>query len=204
MSRGRTVGFTLIEVLVGMTVAAVALAAGFAALSFVQDRAGQAEAAMVPAISGAATRALLSEWLAGARMQAPGRGDRFQGLDSDASETGSDELIVPTTARTPLSVGTTVVRLYIDREDSTAELGLVAELTERPGDLPERLELLGQASDMELRYLPDVADATEWLDEWVDSRSLPLAVEITLSATPPDSLPTLLRYPLRVPLEAAR
>jgi prepilin-type N-terminal cleavage/methylation domain-containing protein len=197
-------GFTLVEVLVGMAVAALALTAGFAALSFVQDRADQAEAAMVPAIAGAATRALLTEWLAGARSRAPNRGERFYGLDAEQSSLPSDELVFPTTARTPLSVGTTVVRLYVDFEDSTAERGLVAELTERPGDVPSRVELLPEVSAIELRYLPDVAEATEWLPSWVDANSLPLAVELTLSTSPPDSLPTLLRLPLRVPLEAAR
>jgi prepilin-type N-terminal cleavage/methylation domain-containing protein len=132
-------GFTLIEVLVGMVVAALALSAGFAALAFVKERADQAEAAMVPAVAGAGTRALLTEWLAGARLRAPGRGERF----------------------------------------------------------PE-------VSGMELRYLPDVQDASEWLPSWVDARSLPLAVELSLSATLPDSLPDLLEIPLRVPLEAGR
>ncbi|HZD05624.1 MAG TPA: type II secretion system protein, partial [Longimicrobiales bacterium] len=120
-------GFTLIEVLVGMVVAALALSAGFAALAFVKERADQAEAAMVPAVAGAGTRALLTEWLAGARLRAPGRGERFQGLDGEEQGRANDELIFPTTARTPLSVGTTVVRLYVDAEDSTAERGLVAE-----------------------------------------------------------------------------
>ena len=198
----RAAGFTLIEVVVGMTVAGLVLAAGFAALAFVQDRAGQAEEAMIPAIAGAATRALLTEWIAGARFTAPNSSERFQGLDAEEAGTRNDELIFPTTARTPLSVGMTVVRLYVDFEDSTTERGLVAELTERLGDAPIRVELLPEVSEMDLKYLPDVADATEWLESWVDVNSLPLAVEMTLHATPPDSLPTLLRYPLRVPLEA--
>lgn len=197
-------GFTLIEVLVGMAVAALALTAGFATLAFVRDRAVQAEASMVPAIAGATTRALLTEWVAGARLQAPGRGERFQGLDGEEQGEAADELILPTTARTPLSVGTTVVRLYVDVEDSTVERGLVAELTERAGDLPKRVELLPEVSGLEIRYLPNVEDASEWLPDWVDQSSLPLAVELSLSATPPDTLPALLQLPLRVALEVGR
>lgn len=197
-------GFTLIEVLVGMAVAALALTAGFTALAFVQDRADQAEAAVVPALAGATTRALLTEWLSGALARAPRRGERFQGLDAAEAGGVADELVFPTTARTPLSVGTTVVRLYVDVQDSTPERGLVAELTERATDVPRRVELLPQVTGMEIGYLPDVPEATEWLPSWIDTRSLPLAVEVRLSAAGPDSLPALLRRPLRVRLEAAR
>lgn len=197
-------GFTLIEVMVGMTVAALVLGAGFAALGFVQDRADHAEDAVVPALAGATTRGLLTEWLAGARSRAPGRGERFQGLDASVAGGVADELIFPTTARTPLSVGTTVVRLYVDVQDSTVERGLVAELTERPGDIPQRVELLAQVTGMEISYLPDVPEATEWLPDWLDDDNLPLAVEVRLEAAGADSLPALLRHPLRVRLEALR
>lgn len=197
-------GFTLIEVLVGMAVAALALAAGFTTLAFVQDRADQAEAAVVPALAGATTRALLTEWLSGALARAPGRGERFQGLDAAEAGGVADELVFPTTARTPLSVGTTVVRLYVDAQDSTVERGLVAELTERVTDVPRRVELLPQVTGMEIRYLPDVEEATEWLPSWIGNRSLPRAVEIRLASAGRDSLPSILRHPLRVHLEAAR
>lgn len=202
MTGGRG-GFTLVEVLVGMAVAALALTAGFTALAFVQDRADHAEAAVLPSLAGASTRALLTEWIAGALARAPRRGERFQGLSAATVGGAGDELIFPTTARTPLSVGTTVVRLYVDVQDSTLERGLVAEMTERPTDVPRRVELLPQVTGMEIRYLPDVAEATEWLPEWLDN-SLPMAVEIRLHAAGPDSLPALLRHPLRVPVEAGR
>lgn len=197
-------GFTLVEVLVGMAVAALALAAGFTTLAFVQDRADHAEAAVVPALAGATTRALLTEWLSGALSRAPGRGERFQGLDAAEAGGVADELVLPTTARTPLSVGTTVVRLYVDAQDSTVERGLVAELTERVTDVPRRVELLPQVTGMEIRYLPDVEEATEWLPSWIGNRSLPRAVEIRLASAGRDSLPSILRHPLRVHLEAAR
>ncbi|HSR42106.1 MAG TPA: type II secretion system protein [Longimicrobiales bacterium] len=203
-SEARRDGFTLVEVLVGMAVAALVLTAGFSTLAFVRDRAVRSEAAVVPALAGATTRALLTEWLSGALARAPRRGVRFQGLDAAVTGGVADEIVFPTTARTPLSVGTTVVRLYVDVQDSTVERGLVAALSERATDTPRRVELLPQVTGMEIRYLPNVEEAVEWLPDWLDGRSLPLAVELRLEARGAEPLPALLRHPLRVPLEAAR
>lgn len=196
-SRG---GFTLMEVLVGMTVAALALMAGFAAIGFVRDRADAAELATVEALQGVGTRSLLVDWLSAAQMQAPGRAGRFQGIDAESENLESDELVFPTTARTPLRVRNTVVRLYIDRDDETPEQGLVAELWERPQDEHRRIELVPQAVQMDLRYRPEGDDGFEWLEAWTARNRMPRAIEITLHAAPGDSLPALLRLPIRVPL----
>lgn len=200
-------GFTLMEVLVGLVISSIALAAGFATLSFVGERARAAEAATVEALEGAGGRMLLIEWLAGARLSAPNRGGTFQGMDAEENGLESDELTFPTTARTPLHVPNVVVRLYIDVDDETPERGLVAELTERQLDEPRRVELLPQVAGMELRYLPDVeggVDGVEWEPSWIGRDGLPKAVELVLTAAAGDSLPPLLRYPIRVPLGTLR
>jgi prepilin-type N-terminal cleavage/methylation domain-containing protein len=200
-------GFTLMEVIVALVVSSIALAAGFATLSFVDERSRAGEIATVEALEGAAGRMLLIEWLAGARLNAPGRGGSFQGMDAEENGLDSDELIFPTTARTPLHVPNAVVRLYIDTDDETPERGLVAELTERLLDEPRRVELLPQVAALELRYLPDVeggVDDVEWEPSWVGRDALPKAVELVLRATAGDSLPPLLRYPIRVPLGTLR
>jgi prepilin-type N-terminal cleavage/methylation domain-containing protein len=194
-------GFTLIEVLVGLSVSALALTAGFAALSFVADRAAQAEAATVSALEGVAARELLVEWLTGARLRAPGNTGSFQGTDGEArGGLPDDQLMFPTTARTPLHVRNTVVRLYIDREDETPETGLVAELTERIQDEPRRFELVPQVIGLDIHYLPEAADAFEWLPDWLGRNQLPRAVELVLHVAPGDTVPPLLRYPIRVAL----
>jgi prepilin-type N-terminal cleavage/methylation domain-containing protein len=201
---GRRGGFTLVEVLVGLTVASLALAAGFATLGFVGERSKAADVATATALEGAATRTLLIEWLSSARLGAPGGAGNFQGLDAEENGLPSDELLFPTTAPTPLHVANTVVRLYLDMDPETPERGLVAELIERLQDEPRRIELVPQVAQMELRYLPDVANATEWLPSWVAQRSLPRAVEIVLAAERGDTLPRLLRYPIRVPMATLR
>jgi prepilin-type N-terminal cleavage/methylation domain-containing protein len=197
-------GFTLMEILVGLCVAALALTAGFATLSFLSDREEPVDRAQAEALRGATTRSLLTEWLSEARLEAPNGGEIFQGLDAEHNGTPSDDLIFPTTASTPLGVGTTVVHLYIDQDHGTPERGLVAEFTERISDEPRLVELVPEVGAMEIRYLlPIERTVGEWVDTWV-SNQLPLAISVSLEAAAPDTLPPLLRYPLLIPLETVR
>jgi prepilin-type N-terminal cleavage/methylation domain-containing protein len=197
-------GFTLMEVLIGLTVAALALTAGFATLGFITDSDEPVDVASALALRGATTRNLLTEWLAEARYQSGRRGVTFQGLDGEVWGTPADELIFPTTASTPLGVGTTVVHLYIDDDNDTPERGLVAGLIELAADEPRVVELVPEAGSLELRYLVPVEGTTgEWVTGWLSNR-LPGAIELILGPTRNDTLPPLLRYPLLVPLEATR
>ena len=74
-------GFTLMEVLIGLTVAALALTAGFATLGFITDTDEPVDVASALTLRGATTRNLLTEWLGEARYQVGRRGTSFQGLD---------------------------------------------------------------------------------------------------------------------------
>jgi prepilin-type N-terminal cleavage/methylation domain-containing protein len=196
-------GFTLIEVLVGLTIAALTLTAGFATLGFVRDRADAAEIASATALHGATTRQLLTEWLWGARLRVSNQAWPIQGVDLEEQGVPSDELLFPTTARTPLHVRQTLVRLFIDRDEETPETGLVAELQARQQDEPRRVELVPQAGALNLRFLPDLPDA-EWIDFWMGQSDLPKAIELVVLPAAGDSLPALLRYPLLVPLGTLR
>jgi prepilin-type N-terminal cleavage/methylation domain-containing protein len=197
-------GFTLVEVLVGLTVAALALSAGFAALAFVGDRAKDAEVSMIASLSGATARSQLVDWVTGARLQGPNRAGTFQGSDVEEQGLANDELVIPTTARTPLRVRNSMVRLYIDRDDETPERGLVAELWERQQDEPKRVELVPQAAELDVHYLPDVTEAIEWQPSWVGQNQLPRAIEIVIQPEAGDSLPALLRFPIRIALATLR
>ncbi len=194
-------GFTLMEVLIGLTVAGLALTAGFATLGFISDTDKPVDVASALALRGATTRNLLTEWLGEAKLQVGRRGVSFQGLDDEVYGTETDEIIFPTTASTVLGVGTTVVRLFIDQDDGTPEEGLVAELTELVTDEPRLVELVPEAGSLQLRYLLPIEGTTgEWVDGWISSR-LPHAIELVLGPTRSDTLPPLLRYRLLVPLE---
>lgn len=197
-------GFTLMEVLIGLTVAALALTAGFATLGFISDSDEPVDLAASLALRGATTRNLLTEWLGEARFSAGRLGETFQGLDGEVFGTQSDELIFPTTASTPLGVGITTVRLYIDLDERTPERGLVAALTELITDEPRLVELVPEAGSLEIRYLLPIEGTTgEWVDGWISNR-LPQAILLTLGPSRHDTLPPLLQYPLLVVLEAVR
>ena len=73
-------GFTLMEVLIGLTVAALALTAGFATLGFMTDTDEPVDVASALALRGATTRNLLTEWLGEARYRQGRRGQAFEGL----------------------------------------------------------------------------------------------------------------------------
>jgi prepilin-type N-terminal cleavage/methylation domain-containing protein len=197
-------GFTLMEVLIGLTVAALALMAGFATLGFILDSDEPVEEAATVALRGATTRNLLTEWLGEARFSAGRMGETFQGFEGEVFGAQTDELIFPTTASTPLGVGITTVRLYIDLDSGTPERGLVAALTEQITDEPRLVELVPEAGSLEIRYLLPIEGTTgEWVDGWISNR-LPRAILLTLGPSRHDTLPPLLRYPMMVPLEATR
>ncbi len=198
-------GFTLMEVLVGLTVAALALSAGFATLAFLSDREEPVDSVSAVALRGATTRSLLIAWLSEARLQAYRRGPVFHGYDAEERGASSDELNFPTRARTPRGVGTSIVRLFIDRDEQTPQRGLVAELTERVSDEPRVVELVPEAGALEISYLMAIEGSMgEWMPAWMDRRTLPKAIRLTLTATAPDTLPSLLRYPILVALETIR
>lgn len=199
-----TGGFTLIELIVGLAVSSIAIAAGFATLALVQDRGGAAEEANRAALSGATQRAMLMDWLASARYESP-TGAVFQGLDAEDGRTPIDELVFPTMARTALGNASTVVRLYIDGDPETEETGLVAELIGTALGAETRLIAIApSAAGMDARYLPEADGSGEWLDEWMGRDALPRGVEIRLVPAEGDSLPALLRLPVRVALPSAR
>jgi prepilin-type N-terminal cleavage/methylation domain-containing protein len=198
-------GFTLLEVLVALTVASLALLAGMAALGSVSVRAEHAEQATVSVTSGAAQRELIVEWLRGAQFRSP-TGEEFAGLEQDEEGNLEDLLLFPTTSQSPIEGSMTVVGLYIDKDPETPERGLVAELTGMKfGEEPRRMELVPEAGVLLVRYLNISADGfSEWVEQWQSRRQLPAMVEIILEPAEGDSLPRLLRYPIRVALAVPR
>lgn len=195
-------GFTLLEVMVGLTVAGLALGSGMAALGFVGERAATAEAAVAVALDGATSRQLLVDWLAGARLRATNGVDTFQGLDVEYEGLPDDILLFPSTAETHLRTGESIVRLYIDRNEETPERGLVVELTIQRGRPSRVVELVPDAAGLQLRYLPESNGSVpqEWSDQWLSRNQLPRGLELTIVPEPGAQLHPLLLYPIRVAL----
>jgi prepilin-type N-terminal cleavage/methylation domain-containing protein len=197
-------GMTLVELVVGLTITGLAFGAGYAAFASLLDHRERADSTTAATAREAAVRHALVSWLAGAVLVAEEHGPTFSGLDGRHGTVPDSELSFLTTAATPLNTGHTLVRLYIDRDEGTPEAGLVAELMEWRGVGTARIEIERRATGLHIRYLSSIHTGPSWLESWVSGSVLPAAVELTLLAAMPDSLPPLLRLPVLVDYAVVR
>jgi len=193
-------GMTLLELIVGLTVTALVLTAGFAAATAIGDGRGQLEAAMDAVARQASARAEIISWVSGATLLADEGGPQFRGLDGVRQDAPDDQLTFLTTSPTPLGTGNVIVRLYVDRDDATPERGLTAAFAEWRGTATTRIELDPRVQGLDIRYLSSFQFRSGWLPSWISSTLLPSGVELLLVAAPGDTLPPLLRLPMVVPL----
>ena len=194
--RSGPAGFTLIELIVSLTITGAVLSAGFAAFRTVLDRRDVA-AAMLDEISRAAgERELLRTWIEAARL--PHQGEpAFAGLDVRSGKLPDDNLTLLTAAAAELDGVEAIVHLGVDRDERTPERGLVAHLTGWPAGDRRTIQIDPRVTGLELRYFSLPLGDRGWLPSWVSSTILPSAVELRLLG---DSLPPLLRLPLLVPV----
>jgi hypothetical protein len=115
--------------------------------------------------------------------------------------------------------------LYIDRDAATPERGLVAALAPwhgvavsasapqhasrftsnaRPAADVSRLELIPEATSLDIQYRSGLLDDARWLPSWISSTIPPSGIELRIGSHDPDALPPLLRLPLRVPVRSVR
>src|SRR5688572_2399869 len=116
----RRAGFTLMEVLVAITIGSVVATIGYAAYSELMD---QGARVLQPSerSQAAAVRHSLSNWLRGAILMPGVDGTAFRGLDAIHDATPADVLHFVTAAPTPVGEGLAWVRLYIDHDTVTSE-----------------------------------------------------------------------------------
>lgn len=189
-------GFTLVELIVSLTITGAVLSAGFAGFGAILDRRDASASVLDEVNRSAGERELLRSWIEAARV--PHQGEpAFAGLDALYGKLPDDGLTFLTAAATDLEGGATVVRLAVDRDERTAERGLVAYLTSWPAGVRRTVEIDARVSGLELRYYSVPLGDRGWLPSWVSSTILPSGVEIRLLG---DSLPPLLRLPLLAPI----
>jgi prepilin-type N-terminal cleavage/methylation domain-containing protein len=194
--RSDLAGFTLIELIVSLTITGAVLSAGFAAFRTVLDRRDVAASMLDEVNRAAGERALLQSWIEAARLPLQGE-PAFAGLDAQSGKLPDDNITLLTAAATDLDGAEAIVRLAVDRDERTPERGLVAHLTSWPAGEQRTVEIDPRVTGLELRYYSVPLGDRGWLPSWVSSTILPSGVEITLVG---DSLPPLLRLPLLVPV----
>jgi prepilin-type N-terminal cleavage/methylation domain-containing protein len=197
-------GLTLIELVVALTITGLAMAAGYGALGAIVDHRQRVEERSAAVARAAAERGMLESWLAGTHLTVEEGGPAFRGLDGVSGDSADDELTILTTASTPIGSGETAVRLYVDRDERTAERGLTATFAEWPGTLARRLEIDPRVTGLQIRYRSSLLTGAAWLPSWISTSILPVGVEVTLTGDGPDSLPALLRVPIVAPLAGGR
>ena len=192
-------GLTLIELLVALTITGLVMVSGYGALSVMVDHRTRVMTATDAVTSAAAKRRMLEGWLRGARLTIEGDAT-FEGLHGVEEDRPDDALTFVTNAPTPIGTNETVVHVYIDRDEQTPESGLTVTLSDRKGGPARRLEVDARATGLDIRYLSGLFGKRAWLESWVSTTVLPSAVSLTASAEPVDSLPSLLRPAIVVPL----
>ncbi len=193
-------GMTLLELIVGLTVTGLVLAAGFASLATIGDRRARIEVTLDTIVREANARAEIIAWVAGASLTLDEGGPQFRGLDGVRESMPDDQLTFLTTSQTPLGAGGIVVRLYVDRDDATPERGLTAAFAEWRGTALKRVELDPRVQALDIRYLSTFQFRLGWLPSWISSTLIPTGIELRPLPAPGDSLPPLLRLPILVPL----
>lgn len=189
------------EVTAALTIAVLAGTAGAAALGHILDITGRAQAESDEIGRAAAARRTMIAWLSGAHLIEDYPDAAFRGLDREAAGNSDDEVVFLTTSAAPFNSGTSLVRLAIDRDRSTPERGLVAELVRLGEAEGRRIEIAPHATGLDVRYLLD--GENRWLPGWISTVRLPTAIEVTILGHT-DSLPALLSYPLLVVVGGAR
>lgn len=193
-------GMTLLELIVGLTITALVVTAGFAAVAALGDRRSQLEAAMDAVAHDANARTEIIAWVGGASLVSDEGGPQFRGLDGVRGSTPDDQLTFLTTSHTPLGAGNILVRLYVDRSEATPERGLTAEFAEWRGTASTRVEIDPRVQGLDVRYLSRIHFRQGWLPSWISSTLMPAGVELRPLPATGDSLPPLLRLPIVVPL----
>ena len=204
-SRARA-GMTLVELVVAMVITGMVAAMGATAFSTVVDSRARTRDVTYGVTNAAATRSVIVSWLSSGRVSSMAErvpsGTGLNLADDD------DALLVVATTSTPLNSGETVVHLYVDRDEETPEKGLVAELEsldlgsdEVQATVNRIVQLDSTVSGLLVEYLDE--QARRWVPRREAVTRQPIAVRMTLTATYPDTLPSLLQLPIVQPMPRA-
>ncbi len=215
-------GLTLMELMVALTITGLALSVGYAGVSSIADGRARIDETVTQVARELGIRHSLADWIGGARALADEDGSRtnrgfgdqdadvsgepasvfeapqFRGLDGVYRTVDDDELWFLTASSTPLGRGEFVVRLFVDRDESTPAKGLVATMAEWRGARVAQVPIDSSVWGLDIHYHTSVLGRNRRLPSWVSSTVLPAAVEVRLTGAAGDSLAPLLALPLLV------
>ena len=200
----RRAGLTVLELLFGLTVVALVASIGTATLSLFGDELSRRREPSNAMARQLATRRMIVSWLEGAHASAgsasPGV---FQLVDAKRHERDADVLTFTTAAWTPLNTGEATIRLFVDEDASTPEIGLTAELTSWPGGPVTRVQLDSSVTTLNIVCLTNLLGGRRWVPSWMSTSVVPRGIEIRLRGARNDVAP-LLQMPIVVAVEGGR
>ena len=197
-------GMTLIELVVAIAITAAAITSGYQAYASISDRRSVAAAHADSTVHAFAVRQTLTRWLATARLTVEEDEVVFRALDS-VSHHGRDnrigaDLVFLTSARSPVSNHGTIVHLFVAHD--SGEAGMIAELAEWRGRRAVRLIVDPSIAGMSVECSATGNSSADATPSWVSSTILPMTVRLRFTARGSDTLPSLLRVPLTIRLDA--
>ncbi|MBP6572717.1 MAG: prepilin-type N-terminal cleavage/methylation domain-containing protein, partial [Gemmatimonadales bacterium] len=213
MSTGNRRGLTLLELTISLALTGMMALIGFSAFSGVIDRRRTVVEATMATERAASLRTLLHGWLLPAQIQAQSGGTPRQaggrgGATIQPMQVSSvqavtpavisgDELRFTTTADNPAGAPSATMRLFIDDDEKTPEVGLTVEYQANAQSPLQRQQLDAGISGITVEYLD--SRTNRWYPAVGAAAITPRAMRLTLAAAEGDSLPGLLLVPLVVP-----
>lgn len=216
--RGIALGFTLLELLVALTIGAAVVLGVHAAVGVAVEVASRESDRSRETLKVEAARQTIRRWLEAAYLPPNLTDHGFEGTDRSAFGESFDELAFLTLD--PGLLGSDPgapahIRLRVDperglvaetegvdagREGTHAEQPSAAGEPEDGGAGRAVLGLLPQVRGLDIRYRVRLGDETRWFDGWSSRVRLPVAVEIRVLGAARDSLHDLVAAPLLVAL----
>ena len=204
----RRVGLTILELMFGLTVVALVASIGTATLSLFGDKDKHRREDLEELTREVAVRRTITTWLEAAHASvgsvSGSANGAFQLTDTKRGGRDADVLLFTTSAPTSLGTGETTVRLYVDDDEATPEVGLTAELTSWPGGPAAHLQLDSSITAMNVRCLTSLLGARRWVASWVSTSVVPQGIEIRLQARGKGVRSPFLQRPIVVAMEGGR
>lgn len=195
---------TLLELVVALGVAGLALAAGYQAYATISDRRLVAVTRSDQVTRAFNLRTMIANWLSNARLTVEEDDVIFRSIDDRKlrDDQARADLVFLTSARTPVSDHGTIVHLFV-AHDSGGSRGLMADLAEWRGRRRVLRQLEPSIAGMSAEFLSSAGSGAEATSSWVSSTILPASVRLRFSTAKSDSLEPLLRIPVSVMLDGA-
>jgi prepilin-type N-terminal cleavage/methylation domain-containing protein len=207
-------GFTLVEVVVALTVASLLALAAYRGAAVLGELGARAAARREVVLREFAIRRQLTDWLRSAHLATDSLSAVFEGHDRVTADGVADDVVAfPTLAPGPFRSGRVLVGLRIDRDPVTPQRGVVALLVDAGGGgaaavagrgepwagavRADTVSLVPEATGLDIRYRFHVEKNPVWFDGWISAVRLPEAAELRMLG---DSVPPLLRLPVLVPI----